>query len=229
MSKQRNQGGRTASAVERSDSGLTVLVTGAVCLAIGLGIGYYFGSQSGHVPAVPSAAAPMSLPQGSVANPSEFLENEAGLKAAAAQDPKNVSALVRLGNLYYDHGKFREAVDWYGRALEIAPDDVNVRTDRGTSYWNLGEADAAIAEFNRSLQSNPTHAQTLYNLGVVYLHGKNNPGQARQAWEKLLATNPGYPDRAKIEQQIAQLNSSPASAPAPPQKVEDLLQQLKKQ
>ncbi len=226
MAKQRNQQRNQV----KSDSGLNVLFAGVVCLAVGLGIGYYFGRQTVPPAPVASATAPMpNPPQGTVANPSDFLDNEASLKLSLARNPKDLNSLVRLGNLYYDHGKFREAVDWYGRALEIEPNDVNVRTDRGTSYWSLGDADSAIAEFNRSLQSNPTHAQTLYNLGVVYLHGKNNTAQARLAWEKLLATNPDYPDRVKLQQQIAQLSSSPAaSSPAPSPGVRDLLQQLKK-
>jgi tetratricopeptide (TPR) repeat protein len=230
MAKQKNQGGRPGPSAGAKDQALTVILTGVVCLGAGLGIGYYFGARNATPAPIASAPAPVGqAPSGGVVNPAEFMQAEAGLKAAAARDPKDVNALTRLGNLYYDNGKFREAVDWYGRALELDPDNVSVRTDRGTSYWNLGEADPAIAEFNRSLQSNPTHAQTLYNLGVVYLHGKNNPAQARQAWEKLLATNPGYPDRARLEQQIAQLASSPATpSSTAPQNVEDLLHQLKK-
>ncbi len=222
MAKQRNQA--------KADSGLNVLLTGVVCLAAGLGIGYYFGRQTAaNSPAAPAAAPFSNTAPATVANPADFRDNEASLKSAVARNPKDLNSLVRLGNLYYDHGSFREAVDWYGRALEIEPSDPNVRTDRGTSYWNLGDADAAIAEFNRSLQSSPTHAQTLYNLGVVYLHGKNDAARARETWEKLLATNPGYPDRAKLQQQLAQLSPTPASStPAPSQGVRNLLEQLKK-
>jgi len=104
-----------------------------------------------------------------------------------------LNALIPLGNLYYDNGKFAEAVQYYGKALATDPNNVNVRTDLGTCYWNLGQADAAIGEFQKSLGVNPSHAQTLYNLGIVYLHGKNDAVEARKAWERLLATNPDYP------------------------------------
>jgi tetratricopeptide (TPR) repeat protein len=134
--------------------------------------------------------------------------------------------------LYYDNGRHREAVDWYGRALELDPGNANVRTDRGTSYWNLGQADAAIDEFKKSIEIAPTHPQTLYNLGVVYLHGKNNPAEARKFWEKLLAANPNYPDSAKIRQQLDALsNTGTGAAPANrggSGSVEDLLQRMKK-
>ena len=174
-----------------------VVVVGAACLGVGLATGYYLGKQ----PAQPAATAQ--------ATPStSFSEDEARLRGALLANPNDLDALIQLGNLYYDNQKFRDAVDLYGRALEIDPKNIGVRTDRGTSYWNLGQADAAIIEFRKSLELNPTHAQTLYNLGVVFLNGKNDAQEARKAWETLLATNPNYPDRAKVQEQLASLSGA---------------------
>jgi cytochrome c-type biogenesis protein CcmH/NrfG len=228
--KQRSQEQRPVAA--KADPVLIVLV-GSACMLVGLGVGYYFGQQN----AAMSAAGPPPAPvqgtaTGSLMNPAEFAQQEAGLKAAVAAAPKNLDSLIRLGNLYYDNQKWSAAVDYYGRALEIDPRNVNVRTDRGTAYWNENQPDAAIAEFKKSLEVEPSHAQTLYNLGVVYLHGKNDPEATRRAWQRLLATNPNYPDRAKIEQQLAALSAPstpPPSQPAEnPAGVEDLLRRMKK-
>jgi cytochrome c-type biogenesis protein CcmH/NrfG len=172
-----------------------VVVIGAVCLAAGLGGGYYFGRQS---------TQPATVAQGP--QNGAFAEDEARLRGALMSNPNDLESLIQLGNLCYDNGKFQDAVDWYGRALAIDPKNVNVRTDRGTSYWNLRQADAAIAEFRKSLELNPSHAQTLYNLGVVLLDGKNNAQEARKVWETLLATNPNYPERAKVQEQLASLS-----------------------
>ncbi len=202
-----------------------MFVAGIVCLAIGLGVGYYFGRQAGQ------SAASAPEPQGtntSLANPAEFAQAEAMLKSTLQSNPKDLNALIQLGNLYYDHGRYRDAVEWYGKALEIDGKNADVRTDRGTSYWNLGEADAAIREFQKALEISPSHAQTLYNLGVVYLNGKNNPAEAKKAWEQLLATNPNYPDKAKLQQQIASLSGPPAGSPsAGGSGMEDLLNRMK--
>jgi len=213
---------------KRSDQAFTLLLTGVACLALGIGVGYYFGRQSSRVE---ETAGPQA--QGTVQDPAAFMQNEASLKAMIASNSKDLNALIQLGNLYYDNNRFKDAVEWYGRALEVDPQNVGVRTDRGTSYWNLGMADSAVAEFQKSLELTPTHPQTLYNLGVVYLHGKNNPAEARKVWEKLLATNPDYPDRAKLQQELASISGSagpaPAAAPkgASSQSMEDLLQRLK--
>jgi tetratricopeptide (TPR) repeat protein len=231
MAKQnvRDKGIQAKRPAAQTSSG-TILFTAVVCLAVGLGIGYYLGRESSST-AAPATANPPATP---LADPGAFNQEEAGLKSALSAKPNDPQTLIRLGNLYYDNARYKEAVDYYGRALEIDPSNANVRTDRGTSYWNLGQADAAIAEFNKSLAVDPNHAQTLFNLGVVHLHGKNDRDAARKAWERLLSSNPNYPERAKVQQQLAGLSAAgtAAAAPAGPSGdnssgVEDLLQRMK--
>ena len=192
-----------------------LVLIGAVCVALGLGVGYYLGRQS----VQPAATAPTTQ------SPS-FSEDEARLRGALISNPNDLEVLIQLGNLCYDNGKFQDAVEWYGRALAIDPKNVNVRTDRGTSYWNLGQADPAIAEFRKSLELNPSHAQTLYNLGVVYLNGKNDPQEARKTWETLLATNPNYPERAKVQEQLASLSGQSQPKSTSPS-MQEMLERMK--
>jgi tetratricopeptide (TPR) repeat protein len=199
-----------------------LFLTGFVCLCIGLGIGYLIGKQSTEVSApfasMPFQAqtSPPSQGQLPMQNPAVAAQNEASLRSLLMANPKNLDALIQLGNLYYDQGQHLQAVEWYGKALDIDPRNPNVRTDRGTSYWNLNQPDEAIAEFQKSLQVDPGHVQTLYNMGLVYLRGKNNIAEAKKAWQKLLAANPNYPNRAEIERQLASMAASPpAGAPAP--------------
>jgi cytochrome c-type biogenesis protein CcmH/NrfG len=218
MSKQSRQAARPAP----RESPAKILLAGVVCLAVGFGVGFYFGRQSGQ-PVGGTAAAQTNT---------AFIQNEAALRAMIQTNPGDLTALIQLGNLYYDHGRYRDAIDWYGKALEIDPKNPDVRTDRGTSYWNLGQADAAIAEFNKALESDPSHAQTLYNLGVVYLNGKNNSAEARKVWERLLASNPNYPERAKLQQQIAALSGGSPAIPNPQNAapgMEDLFQRMQSQ
>jgi tetratricopeptide (TPR) repeat protein len=162
MGKQDNNGMRGAK-----DSGPRLLVVGIICVAAGLIIGYLAGAGIGFNTGktIESAAAPAattsSQAQAPKMDPAEFQAREANLKSILNSNPKDLNALIQLGNLYYDDGKFQEAVDYYGKALEIDPQNVDVRTDRGTCYWSLHQADAAIGEFQKALQVNPSHAQTL--------------------------------------------------------------------
>ena len=81
--------------------------------------------------------------------------------------------------------------------------DINVSTDLGTALWYAGRADEALAQYERSLAINTTHAQTLFNVGIVRADGKHDYAGAAAAWEKLLQTNPDYPAVARVKTLIA--------------------------
>ena len=72
----------------------------------------------------------------------------------------------------------------------------------------MARYDDALAELRKVLASNPTHAQALFNTGVVLLHGKNEPAAALQTWEKLVETNPDFPQIAVVKEQIQSLKDS---------------------
>jgi len=206
------------AAPQAKDSAGNMIFVGIICLAIGLAVGYYYGKTTSSSALPIAASSPMqSAPtaQSPLMDPVTFQQNEASFKSRLNANPKDSGAMVQLGNLYYDNKRCSEAIDWYGRALEIDPNDINVRTDRGSCYWSLQQADEAIGEFQKSLQINPTHAQTLYNMGIVYLHGKNDMNRARQYWEKLLATNPNYPERPRLESMLAAMTPTPEAPAAP--------------
>lgn len=179
-----------------------------VCLLVGLLLGYLFrGSSPGMAPAsataTPSARA-STAPAGAAPMPTaESLQPlVAPLLAALKADPRNFDTLVQIGNLYYDHRVYPEAIESYTRALELRPNDVNVRTDLGTAFWYSGFPEKAVKEYDKSLVVNPTHPNTLFNLGVVRSEGlKDYPG-AIATWEKLLNTNPQYPDKQRVLDQI---------------------------
>jgi tetratricopeptide (TPR) repeat protein len=119
--------------------------------------------------------------------------------------PNDADLLVNLGNGYYDGQEYSKAIEYYQKALKMRPEDVNVRTDMATAMWYSGDADGAIKQYEQSLKSQPTHAQTLFNMGIVKWQGKKDGKGAIQIWERLLASNPSYPDRPKVQQLLEQV------------------------
>ncbi len=203
-------------ASQQTSSTTWALISGA-CLVLGLAVGYViFGGQRAPV-AVPVAMAPAPAPAGGGPQPGLMDEQQAqALRNILARDPTNVQANTQLGHLYYDSGRFAEAVAPYQQALAVDSRNVNLSTDLGTALWYSGRPDEAIAQFTKSLAIDSTHPQTLFNLGIVRRDGKQDLAGAVQAWEKLLATNPSYPERAKVEQLLAQLKAQLGSSPIAP-------------
>jgi tetratricopeptide (TPR) repeat protein len=128
-------------------------------------------------------------------------------------DPKNPELLTGIGNLYYDAQQYSVAVDYYKRALQIKPSDASVRTDMATAYWYMGNADSAIAEFNKALTYAPTNPSTLFNLGLVKWQGKRDSAGAIADWKTLLATNPNYEAKDKVLQMLSDVENQAAAKP----------------
>jgi cytochrome c-type biogenesis protein CcmH/NrfG len=185
-----------------------------VCLLAGIAMGWLFrASQSPASAAAVEAAntaAPSGMGAGTAAQPTaEQMKKMAEAQAAPLleklkSDPNNVDLLSNVGNVYYDTQQYPTAIGYYQQALKAQPSNAAVRTDMATAYWYTGDADTAIAEFNKALSYEPNKANALFNLGVVQWQGKMDVPKAVATWEKLLATNPTYEAKDKVEMMIAQ-------------------------
>ena len=105
--------------------------------------------------------------------------------------PEDYATIVKIGNTYFDSKQFEKAEKWYGQALAQKPDDVNVRTDFGITFVEREnpDLDRAVKEFQTSLQTNPNHEPTLYNLGIAY-YKKGDVEETEKVLAKLEAINP---------------------------------------
>jgi cytochrome c-type biogenesis protein CcmH/NrfG len=199
-----------------------------VCLLLGIAGGWLIrGSQArGPEGGVPNAsvAAPVAGSAGTEAQPSpDQMKTMADTKAAPLleklkADPSNPELLANLGNVYYDTQQYPTAIDFYQRALRAQPSNADVRTDMATAYWYSGNPDDAIAEFNKVLTYQPNSANALFNLGIVKWQGKMDVEGAVAAWQKLLATNPTYQGKEKVQQLIAQAKKHTDVKPGTPAK-----------
>lgn len=201
---------------QRTSSTTWALISGS-CLVLGLAVGYViFGGQQ---PAAPVVTPTAQVPTSAAGSPQPGLMDEQraqGLRNVLARDPKNLQANTQLGNLLFDVGRYSESVGPYQQAFALDTGNVNLSTDLGTALWYSGKPDEAIAQFNKSLAINPAHPQTLFNLGIVKRDGKQDAAGAVQAWEKLLASNPSYVDRDKVQQLLEQVRQQVGTSPIAP-------------
>ena len=147
--------------------------------------------------------APMPTPPGPP--PAELSLKIQTLKDIVKKDPKNLSAWVELGDLYFDSDQPREAIEAYSQYLAIKPDNPDVRTDMGIMFRKLGEFDRALEEFRMAAQGDPKHINSRYNIGVVLLHDKGDTKGALKAWEDYLKVDPNSERAQRIRAQMENL------------------------
>ena len=176
----------------------------ALCLGAGLGVGYLLRNSQPALPAQPNAprlaTTATAKPAGhhlSLEEMRQMADKQAApLLEKLKSNPNDSSLLVQVGAIYHTTHRFKEAADYYNRALQSDPKNVSVRTKLASSLYRNGDIDGAIAQLNRALKDQPSDANALFNLGMIKLQGKGDAKGALAMWQRLLKTNPQLsPDR----------------------------------
>lgn len=159
-----------AAALPSTDTGEVVVPqTGGGATSTG---GEAGGVQPGAAPpavAMPGAAGPPGAGAGAAGGgpPAPVMAMLASLRARLAANPKDLSALVTLANLYFDANKFSQSLPYYRRALALDPENPDVRTDYATALHGAGDDLAALRELDTVLAKRPKFVEALFNEGVV--------------------------------------------------------------
>jgi len=196
-------------------------------MAFGVILGWVIGSQQlGRVGTVPTAQAPVaqSAPAtgggtaaGGRAAPVLDQARVDQLSATVKGNPKDVSAVVQLANVYFDAERWPDAISWYERALALDPKDPDVSTDLGVSYYYTNRTEEALTRFEESLKINPKHTKTLLNKGIVLAFGKEDLKGAAVEWQKVVDIAPGSPEGEAARRALEGVAAAHANQTAPSQ------------
>lgn len=131
------------------------------------------------------------------------------LKKKIEANPQDIDSHKDLGKEYFDAGYYQDANTYFGRALELSPDDLETLLMAGVSEFNVNNFDAAEKHWTHATEVDATKPEPWFNLGYVYLmrEPKDEAGLKR-AWDKVLELAPDS-DMAKAVKEYRQ------SAPGP--------------
>jgi cytochrome c-type biogenesis protein CcmH/NrfG len=197
------------SAAEAGWGSAQVYIMAAICLLLGVALGYLF---RGSGPATTAAAvrtetapAPATPPNAAPKMPSLDEMKQMAVKKAEPlieqlkSDPNNVDLLTQVAKIYVSTHQFKEAAAYYQKIVEIHPKDLAIRNNVASCLYYSGDADGAIGELEGSLRIDPKDANSLFNLGMIRLQGKNDNQGAVTAWRLLLKSNPNLDDKKKAQ------------------------------
>jgi cytochrome c-type biogenesis protein CcmH/NrfG len=111
------------------------------------------------------------------------------LKGRVARNPSDLSAVVGLASMYFDAGKFEQAIPYYKKALALDPDNPDTRTDYATVLHQTGDDLEALRQLDIVLAKDPHFAPALFNEGIV-ADAIGRRTEAVSAFQKFLKAAP---------------------------------------
>ena len=91
------------------------------------------------------------------------------LRKVLAADPEVIDAWFSLGNAYFKERRYKEAIDYFKRALALKPDYDLAVINIAAAYRQMGDDDAALAGFEHYLTIDPKDAYVRYQMGEIWL------------------------------------------------------------
>ncbi|MEW5762432.1 MAG: tetratricopeptide repeat protein [Bacillota bacterium] len=85
----------------------------------------------------------------------------------AGEPPRDVSTALRLGAAYLERGDLDRAAAAYRKALEFDSRNTAARLSLAEIYLAQKKTEAALAELNDVLATNPDHLAALYRRGII--------------------------------------------------------------
>lgn len=108
--------------------------------------------------------------------------------------PRDEVALITLGDIYRDQGKYEDAVEAYGEAISRADtlqgDDWPLFYARGIAYERAGMWNAAEKDFLKALELEPNQPDVMNYLGYSWLVMGKNLDKAKEYIEVALSARP---------------------------------------
>jgi len=135
----------------------------------------------------------------------ELMEKIEDMKETVREDPKNLAAWLKLGDIYFDYNRYREAIEAYSHYLSIKPEDSDIRTKMGMMLRGLEDFDGAIEAFRKAAQMNPRHAESRFQLGALFLQEKKDVKGAITTWENYLQVSPKSERASWVKAEIERL------------------------
>ncbi|MCX6080815.1 MAG: DUF5107 domain-containing protein [Chloroflexi bacterium] len=106
------------------------------------------------------------------------LEDVVILEAAQQANPQDAHAPYYLGNFWYAHRRYSEAIACWERARELDPHFATVQRNLGLAYCNKrNDPEQALVCFEAAFGLNPNDARVFFELDQLYKHFNRKPSE----------------------------------------------------
>lgn len=118
--------------------------------------------------------------------------------------PYDTDTQLRVGDAFYAQGKYREALEYYNRAIGAEPGGDYAMYQVANSHYRLNRNFEAVTQFRRLLRIYPysrLREQAQYNVAYIYLN-TGNYDQAIEEFQTVIQRFPGTEWAARAQYNI---------------------------
>ncbi|MGA3208572.1 MAG: tetratricopeptide repeat protein [Syntrophales bacterium] len=109
-------------------------------------------------------------------NDEDYINRKTGIstkttrtEAGFSQKVEDYAAYFDRGLAYAKNGNYHQAIQDYGRAIELNPILAETYYRRGNLYVRLGNCKEAIQDYDKAIEINPKYAEAYCWRGIAYV------------------------------------------------------------
>jgi tetratricopeptide (TPR) repeat protein len=91
-----------------------------------------------------------------------------------------------------EQGKYKEAIEFLSKALELNPKDIECYNNRAWDYYDLGEFNKSMADFKSLLEIDSVNTAAIYGIGFLCYEQKQYQ-KAINNFDKIIKLKGGGP------------------------------------
>ncbi len=145
----------------------------------------------------------MNLPQVRQLREKSLRDALTSFERILAENPENLQALLKRGDILQRLGRYDDAVQSYNRALEMQPKNIDGLNRRGNAFLALDRHEEALESYDRALETAPHNAVLFFNRGNV-LQQLGRMDEAVEDYSRALSFKPDFAE-ASMEQSHCRL------------------------
>jgi tetratricopeptide (TPR) repeat protein len=158
--------------------------------------------------AMPADHPPVGAPQnGAAGDPQAVREQVAASLEKARNEPKNFDAQVKAAELYYQIGRYDQAIEFLLKANQIQPTDYRTVTLLGLTNLDAGHFETAEKWYRAALKMRQDDVMVLAGLAAATLE-KGDAKAAEDAIAQLEKVDPNSEDLPNFKTKLASLKAA---------------------
>ncbi len=105
--------------------------------------------------------------------PAFVMQELARLRKAVQENPEDGESRIQLAEMYYQIGRFDEALTYLDEALKIEPENLTALVMAGNACYDSNQLERAISYYSRALAITPDDVNVRTDMGTMLLHSGN--------------------------------------------------------